>query len=318
MSLAVDPAMQPILERLRAARMVDLRTLPIAEARQALYSNDKWNGRGRRGGRRRCMTLRCPGAAGPLRARLYLPATGAPLPVTLYAHGGGWTFGDIDTHDGVMRMLATQSGAAVLGFDYRLAPEHPYPAPLDDCLAVLAHVEKGGLGEAIDRRRIALAGDSAGANLALGVLIKRRDDRGAMPKTAALFYGCYAPIYDTDSNTRCGDGSFLLGTDMMRWFWNNYLGPTAAKDAPAACAPLHADHTGLPPLYLNAAGLDPLLDDTTMLSARLASAGVRHTLDIWPGVVHGFLRFARDLPAARHAITAGAHHLGAALGTREA
>ncbi len=100
---------------------------------------------------------------------------------------------------------------------------------------------------------------------------------------------------------------------MMRWYWSNFLGPYPADAAPAACAPLFAPLEGLPPLYLNAAGLDPLLDDTTILSSRLASAGVRHTLDIWPGVVHGFLRLARGLPVAREAIAAAGYHLAQTL-----
>jgi acetyl esterase len=232
------------------------------------------------------------------------------LPVIVYLHGGGWTFGSIDTHDGVMRCLALESGCAVLGVDYRLAPEHPFPAPLDDALAALAHVEAGGLGAGCDRARVALAGDSAGATIALGALIARRDAGGSLPVTAALFYGCYAPVFDTPSHLANGDGAYLLRTEMMRWYWANYLGARAPQQAPAACAPLVADLSGLPPLYLNAAGLDPLLDDTTLIAARLAAAGVRLRLDVFAGVVHGFLRFARDLPAAREALAAAGAWLG--------
>jgi acetyl esterase len=203
-----------------------------------------------------------------------------------------------------MQLLAAHSGMAVLGFDYRLGPEHPFPAPLDDMLAVLSFIEDGGLGPVCDPERIAVAGDSAGANLALGAMLHRRDGGGRMPSTAALFYGCYGPVFDTDSHRRLGSGDWLLSTERMRWYWSNFLGQTAA-DHPIA-APLRADCAGLPPLYLSAAALDPLVDDTTMLAMRLAAAGVRYRLDVWPGVVHGFLRFARELPMANQAIAAAA------------
>lgn len=308
MNPVVDPAMQAILEVMRKGPAIDLRALPIAEARVSFETQQiPWSWSPESMAEVREIVI--PAQAGSLRARLYLPTGQAGLPVVIFAHGGGWTFGSIDTHDGTMRMLASASGAAVLGIDYRLAPEHPFPAPLEDILSALAFVEAGKLGMACDAGRIALAGDSAGANLALGAMIARRDLGGAVPLTAALFYGCYAPIFDTDSHARLGDGTYLLRTEMMRWYWANFLGPFAPEKAPAACAPLSAELAGLPPLYLNAAGLDPLLDDTMMLSARLAKAGVRHRLDIWPGVVHGFLRLARELPMARLALTEAGHYL---------
>ncbi len=304
----VDPAMQAILDDLARAPAVDLRTLPIDEARRTFERQQApWVWSAEPMAESRDLTI--PGPAGPIRARLHRPVAEAGLPVILFIHGGGWTFGSIDTHDGTMRSLATASGAAVLGIDYRLSPDTAFPGPLDDVMAALAFIETGGLGNACDPSRIAVSGDSAGANLALGALVRRRDEGAPSFRTAALFYGCYAPIFDTSSHARFGGGAYLLRTEMMRWYWNNFLGPHPAEAPPAACAPLFAPLEGLPPLYLNAAGLDPLLDDTTMLSSRLASAGVRHTLDIWPGVVHGFQRLARELPVAREAIAAAGRHL---------
>jgi acetyl esterase len=312
MQPTVDVSMQAILTRLRSAPFADLRTMSLEQARQHFIAGQRVWGHAP-SNLAETVALTVPGATSDLRARLYRPVAAERLPIVLYVHGGGWTFGDIDTHDGIMRHLAEASGSAVLGFDYRLAPEHPFPAPMDDCLAVLHHIEHGGLSSAIDAGRIALAGDSAGANIALGALITRREKKQTLPRTAVLFYGCFAPIFDTASHRSCGDGRFILGTEMMRWYWNNYLGTCPGASAPPACAPLNADLRNLPPLYLNAAGLDPLLDDTTLLSARLAAAGVRHTVDVWPGVVHGFLRFTRDLPAAREAIGLAGRHLAAAL-----
>jgi acetyl esterase len=319
MTAVVDPAMQVILDTLRRAPAVDLRTLPMPQARAAFIARQtQWTWSRKVLAEIRDCTVH--GAVGNLRARLYCPTATPNLPVVIFVHGGGWTFGDVDTHDGTMRALAIYSGCAVLGFDYRLAPEHPFPAPLEDVLAVLAYVERGGLGKVCDSRRIALAGDSAGANLALGAILKCHSSGTPLPATAALFYGCYAPNFDTPSHRRCGDGTYLLSTDMMRWYWANFLGPTNSASPPPACAPLLADLselTGLPPLYLNAAGLDPLIDDTMQLSSRLAAAGVRHTLDVWPGVVHGFLRLAHALPAAEAALAAAGHFLQRALNENE-
>ena len=303
-----DAAMAPILAAIRAAPAVDMRAMPLAEARAlTVRTNAPWQWSAFAMAATRELAL--PGPAGPVPARLHVPAGLVRPPVIVYAHGGGWTFGTNDTHDGTMRTLAGEAKAAVLGVDYRLAPEHPFPAPLDDVMAAIAFVESGGLGSEVDSSRIALAGDSAGATLALGALIARRDLGLPPPLGAALFYGCNAPIFDTDSHRRLGDGAFVLQTAMMRWYWSNYLGAIAPEAAPGACAPLHADLAGLPPLHLSAAGLDPLLDDTILLSAKLATAGVRHTVEIWPGVVHGFLRFARDLPAARAALAAAGRDL---------
>lgn len=306
----VDPAMQPILDRARAAPPVDYRSMSMKEAR-ALFDRNAapWNE-----GRPEVFSVverEIPGASAPMRARLYRPAAGR-LPLILFVHGGGWTFGDIDSHDGAMRWLALESGCAVLGFDYRLAPEHPFPAPMDDVLSALAFVEAGGLGADIDSSRIALAGDSAGANLSLAAMLARRDRKQAPPRTAALFYGCYEPSSDSESHRAFGGGDFLLSTANMNWYWSNYLGPAAASpDSTAANA--RADLAGLPPLYLNAAGLDPLLDDTLLLSRRLAEAGVRHRFDHFPGVVHGFLRMSRELPPARDAVAAASRYLRDAL-----
>jgi acetyl esterase len=230
--------------------------------------------------------------------------------VIVYAHGGGWTFGSIDTHNNIMRRFALVSGAAVLGVAYRLAPEHPFPTPLHDILSAIRFVEQGGLGTA--PAGIAVAGDSAGANLALASLVARRDAGLPALAGAVLFYGCYEPNYDTTSYQRFGNGTYLLTTAAMQWYWANFLGSSTNRSHPLA-APLRAKLHGLPPLYLNAAGLDPLLDDTLALSAALARAGVPFRLDVTPGLVHGFLRVLSELPAAQKAMNAAAAFLSDVL-----
>jgi acetyl esterase len=308
-----DPHMLAILERLRAAPAVDYARIQIAEAR-AIFDQASAAWREPALPVSHVEDLAIPTPAGSMRARLYRPAEG-PLPLVIYVHGGGWTFGSVDTHDVEMRHLAHFSGAAVLGFDYRLAPKHPFPAGLDDVLEAIAFAETGGLGESVDPQVIALAGDSAGANLALAALIARRETGKRMPITAALFYGCYAPDFSTESHARLGDGSYLLSTERMHWYWRNFLGQRDEAEPGSLAVPLDADLSGLPPLYLNAAGLDPLLDDTLNLCRRLAAAGADFRFDFVPGVVHGFLRMARDLPAARGALAAAGAYLAERLNT---
>uniref|UniRef100_A0A9E8CSF6 Alpha/beta hydrolase n=1 Tax=Bosea sp. NBC_00436 TaxID=2969620 RepID=A0A9E8CSF6_9HYPH len=305
MSAFVHPQMARILAAFAAAPGVDFKTLPITEARTTADAGSiAWN-EGAPDVPAREIAVRVDGAS--LRGRLYHPKPGTTLPVIVYVHGGGWTFGSVDTHDGTMRTLAAVSGCAVFGFDYRLAPEHPYPVPVQDTLGAIDFALRGELGPDVDVRRWALAGDSAGATLALAAMIRRRDAGFALPATAALFYGCYAPDFDTGSHARFGEG-YILTTANMRWYWRNYLGPDF--DAPPVlAAPLAADLTGLPPLYLTVGGLDPLVDDTVRLADRLAAAGVAFRYDHIPGVIHGCLRMSRKLAPAQAMIDAAAAYI---------
>lgn len=303
----ITPSTSAIVARARAAALIDYAAMPLTEGRRVFDQMARfWNEQPPDVHEVRDLSV--AGATGPMRSRLYRPRPDAPLPVILYVHGGGWTFGNIDTHDRCMRLLALESGACVLGFDYRLGPEHPYPAAVDDTLAGLDWLAHRGTDEGVDPARIALAGDSAGANIALATLITARERGRRLPLTAALFYGCYAPLFDTSSHRRFGGGDYILSTARMRWFWRNWLG-ALPENAPSLAAPLHADLAGLPPLFLNAAGLDPLLDDSVMLGMRLAHAGTPCEIDIVPGVLHGFLQHSREEPAASVAIRRAARYL---------
>lgn len=302
----IDPQMQVILERLRAGPAFDFRFAPIAEARATVDAAALPWSLGAP-----AMPMRELGIATPwgeMRARLYHATAAPPDAVIVYAHGGGWTFGSIDTHDGTMRYLGEAAGCAVLGVDYRLAPEHPFPAPLDDLLAAVAFVERGGLGAAVAPGHIALAGDSSGANLALAALLRRRDEGLAPVAAAALFYGSYEPDFASSSHAAFGGGDYLLTSANMRWYWDNFLGGEPDTTVSLA-APIRADLAGLPPLYLSAAGLDPLRDDTVRLAQRLSEAGVPFRFDHVPGVVHGCLRMARELDAARAMLAAGGAYI---------
>jgi acetyl esterase len=303
---AVDPDMAPILDAMRVAGPVDYAAMPIEQAR-AIFARgcEPWRALAPDIAAIEDVTL--PGVEAPLRARLYRPGAGI-LPLVIFVHGGGWTFGSLDSHENEIRYLALASGAAVLGIDYRLAPEHPFPAPLEDVLGAVAAVKAGVLGEKIDPRRFALAGDSAGANLALGALLTLRDAGGPAARCAVFYYGCFAPTFDTESHRRWGNGMFGLSSERMRWYWKNFLGGKLA-DAPVRAALLHADLAKLPPLYLVAAGLDPLHDDTLMIAERLKRARVAHRVEVVPGVIHGFLRNTPRLAVARRSLAAAGEFL---------
>jgi acetyl esterase len=302
----VDPDMAPILTAMRVAGPVDYAALPIAEAR-AVFDRacEPWCALAPEIASIADVTL--PGVDAPLRARLYRPSEGI-LPLVIFVHGGGWTFGSLDSHENEIRHLALASGAAVLGIDYRLAPEHPFPAPLDDVLAAIVAVKAGVLGSKIDPKRFALAGDSAGATLALGALLALRDAGEETARCAALYYGCFAPIFDTESHRRWGNGMFGLSSERMRWYWSNFLGGKLDA-APLRAAPLNADLTRLPPLYLVAAGLDPLHDDTVLIAERLERAQVEHRVETVPGVIHGFLRHTPRIASARRSLSAAGEFL---------
>ncbi|MDR6869418.1 acetyl esterase [Bosea sp. BE125] len=302
----IDPQMEAILERMRSGPAFDFRAAPIAEARATVDAATLPWSEGAPAIPARDLAIPTAGTA--MRARLYQPEAAPVSAVIVYAHGGGWTFGSIETHDGTMRHLAVEAGCAVLGVDYRLAPEHPFPAPLDDLMAAIAFVEQGGLGQAIPAGAIAVAGDSAGANLALAALLRRRDEGMPALSAAALFYGCYEPDFSTPSHAAFGGGDYLLTSPNMRWYWNNFLGGEPDGTLSLA-APVRSNLAGLPPLYLSAAGLDPLRDDTIGLARRLGEAGVPFRFDHVPGVVHGCLRMSRELTAAAAMLAAGGRHL---------
>ena len=240
----------------------------------------------------------------PIPARLFRPVAHDALPVVIYFHGGGWAKGDLDTHDKVGRLIALASGAAVVSVDYALAPEQPFPKPYEECVAAVEAVAADWKHWGIDPERIVLAGDSAGANLALAAMLALRKRDPGMIKAGLLFYGVFDCDLGTESYQVYGGGDFPpLSRDDMAAFWKHYVPDESARSDPRA-APARADLAGLPPLFLCAAGLDCLRDDTLNLTMALKDAGVPHELAVYEGVGHGFLQFARLLDAGHDAIKA--------------
>jgi acetyl esterase len=233
-----------------------------------------------------------------LPARLYTPhAEATKSALTLYYHGGGWVVGTLETHDATCRALARESGAAVLSVGYRLAPEFAYPTPLEDCYAALvwaaAHAEQLGCDDA----RLAVAGDSAGGNLAAAVALLARDRTGPNLAHQLLIY----PVTDADftrpSYIANGAGDYFLSTAGMQWFWDQYLGGRSAAETPLA-AVLHADLSGLPSATVLTAEYDPLRDEGQAFAARLAQAGVVVEAKDAPGMIHGFFSMFEAIPDA--------------------
>ena len=224
-----------------------------------------------------------PGPHGQVPCRLYLPDAAARPPLLVYAHGGGFMQGSLPSWDAMLRDLVRQSGAAALSVDYKLSPEHRFPKAFEEMTAITRLAVREGAGLGIDPARIAVGGDSAGANLALGAALALRDQGLAVLRFMLLIYGVYSTDSESPSWQRFGRGAGLSQTQ-MRWIWETYLErPEQQQDWRAA--PILADLAALPPAFLIVGSLDPLLDDSRRLSAALTSAGVANSLDLMTGSI---------------------------------
>ncbi|MEZ5742511.1 MAG: chloramphenicol hydrolase [Sphingomonadaceae bacterium] len=250
-----------------------------------------------------------------LDARLYVPeGCGDKPPLTLYYHGGGWVLGTLDTHDGTCRALARASRSAVLSVAYRLAPEHPFPAPLEDCYDALcwAHDNAERLGA--DPARLAVAGDSAGANLAAATAILARDRGGPALRHQLLIYPVADNTFSQPSYAENGGGDYFLSTEMMAWFWALYLGDQSEGSDIALARILAAgDLSNLPPATVITAEYDPLRDEGMTYAQGLADAGVPVDSEIAPGMIHGFFSMFEAVPDAMQWIERAGVALSGAL-----
>ncbi len=247
--------------------------------------------------------LTIPGPEGAIPARFYEPA-GLGLESRLlivYFHGGGWTIGDLDTGDSVCRFLAANVPATVLSVGYRLAPEHPFPAAVEDAFAAFRWAAVGNSRMGVDPGRIAVAGDSAGGNLAAAVSLLARDAGGPSPAMQALIY----PVTDVVGGQRSRDEfarGFLLAKADMDWFERHYLPPGIDRSDPRVSVLRAADLAGLPPAYVTTAGFDPLRDEGEAYAARMREAGVTVALRRHPGLIHGFANMTKVSRSARAAM----------------
>ena len=267
------------------------------------------------------LDLVADGPAGPIPLRLYRPATapassgcadGAALPVLVYFHGGGWTIGDLDTHDVLCRQLSNGAGCAVLAVDYRMGPESRFPGAVEDCYAATrwCHAQAHALG--LDPHRLAVGGDSAGGNLAAVVAILARDAGDLPLRYQLLIYPATDQRRGAPSHTTNGQG-YLLTADTLDYFHDHYLAD-ATQDLDWRASPLLCpDLSGLPRALVLTAGYDPLRDEGLMYAQSLTTAGNRATHICFERQIHGFITMGRVIDEARDAVDLCAAHLRLAM-----
>ena len=258
--------------------------------------------------------------AGEIPLRIYRPAGSTPeqpLPVLVYYHGGGWVIGDLDTHDTLCRELANGAGCAVVAVDYRMAPEHLFPAAVDDALAALRWVHAHAAALQLDAARIAVGGDSAGGNLAAVAAIAAREEGGLPLQFQLLIYPVTDMRQGAQSYTSRGEG-YSLSAATMQWFRTLYLGDAGDHGDWRGSPLLHADLAGLPPALVLTAGYDPLRDEGLHYAQRLTEAGNRATLVCFERQMHGFVLAGRVIDEANVAVQLCAAQLRTALARKAA
>ena len=264
--------------------------------------------------------LRCDGPNGPIPLRLYRPlgragttaSDAAALPVLVYYHGGGWTIGDLDTHDVLCRELCNEAGVAVVAVDYRMGPEDPFPAAVDDCLAATYWVLRNARELGVDATRLAVGGDSAGGNLAAVVALAARDAGDLPIAYQLLIYPATDMRRGHPSHTTNGSG-YLLTTELISYYHDHYVADPG-HDLDWRVSPLLRDDLSrLPPALVLTAGFDPLRDEGLAYADRLVAAGNRATYVCFERQIHGFITMGKVIDEAHVAVRLCAAELARAL-----
>lgn len=300
--MPLDPQAEAILQAVRQAGLPEFWQLTPDQAREQYAQRVKrveWRTEVHQVTDRR---IEGPGSA--IALRIYRPRANQPgerLPALVFYHGGGWVIGDLETHDTLCRLLCTQADCVVIAVDYRLAPEHKFPAAVEDASAALRWVAAHCDELDLDPARIAVGGDSAGANLATVAALLARDAGGPPLAYQLLIYPATAPEPETPSQHKFAEG-YLLTRKTMTWFFGQYQ--RSGRDAQDfRYAPLVCDDlSGLPPALVLVAGYDPLRDEGMDYARRLVEAGNRVQLTNYEGMVHGFILMGGALDAARRAV----------------
>ncbi|MFN2376299.1 MAG: alpha/beta hydrolase [Candidatus Binatia bacterium] len=287
----LDPQLQLLLKLMAAAGLPRVETLPVAEAR-AFFRESAGLLAQAPADMARVLDRSIPGVHSEIPLRIYVPRGGkAPHPVLIYYHGGGWTVGDLDTHDAVARALAREAECIVVGVDYRMGPEHRFPGAVDDAMSAFAWAASHAAELGGDASRLAVGGDSAGGNLA-AVVAQQTLAKGIRgPDFQLLIYpvtdlGAEAESYETFAE------GFYLTRPLMRWFAANYVTGDGDRLDPR-CSPLRAGNlSGLPPAFLLTAGYDPLRDEGKAYANRLLEAGVDVEYRNYDSLIHGFISMA--------------------------
>ncbi len=293
--MPLDPEVQPVLDMFEALGVPDPATVTPDELRAAMVMPPPEHPTPVA----RIEAREIPGADGPIAARIFYPDSD-DAPLLLYFHGGGWVVGDVSSHDEVCRQLCAGAGCVVISVNYRLAPETPFPGGLEDCYAATrwAADQADALGG--DAKRLVVAGDSAGGNLAAAVCLLARDRGGPDIYHQLLIYPVTDRDFDRPSYRENADG-YLLTRGMMQWFWQQYLSDPDQADNPLA-VPLHGDLSGLPAATVITAGFDPLRDEGQAFAAKLIAAGVEVEHREFKGMIHGFVSMDAGLTQTAVAI----------------
>ena len=299
--MSLDPQIAPLIEALDAG-FPPVHTMTGAQARATIRSRFVPPREPEPVAEIRDATV--PGPGGDIPVRVYRPAHGGRLPILVYAHGGGFVFCDLDSHDALCRDIANRIPAVVVSVAYRLAPEHQWPAAAEDVYAVTQWAADNAEDLGGDAQRVVVGGDSAGGNLAAVTSLMARDRAGRPLAAQVLIYPVIAANFNTESYRLFGTG-FYNPKPAMRWYWDQYVPAVADREHPYA-SPLRADLAGLPPAVVVIAGHDPLRDEGIAFADALDSAGVSTTRCVFEGGIHGFmtmptLGIAHSRPGSRSA-----------------
>jgi acetyl esterase/lipase len=313
--MPLHPQADALLEQMREAGVRPFEELSVAEAREAAWGYVALAGEPQEVGDVR--TTLIPGPTADIPIRIYTPEGAGPRGGIVFFHGSGWVIANIDICDAAVRSLANSTSSVVVSVNYQKAPEHKFPVPFEDCWAATTWVHDNAADLGIDPARLAVAGDSAGGNLAAAVSLRAREEHGPPIAFQVLVYPALDCNWDTPSAIENAEG-YGLQRETMRWFWNHYLADPADADNPFV-SPLRApDLSGLPPAFIATAEFDPLRDDGEMYAERLREAGVDVTVKRYDGMIHGFYWMLGALDQSRrlHDDIAGA--VTAVLGPRVA
>lgn len=296
--MALDPQAKLILEQMKVAGAPKMHTLTPEEARQALTIGPLAGEPEEVG---KIENKKIPGLAGEISIRIYTPLGQGPFPVLVYYHGGGWVIGDLNTVEVPCRLLTNKAQCVVVSVDYRLAPEHKFPAATEDAYIAAKWVVENSKSLQVDPTRVAVCGDSAGGNLAAVVALMARDRNGPSLLYQVLVYPVTHHAYDTDSYRENSEGYFLT-KDSMIWFWNHYLQAAQDGENPYASPMLAENLSRLPPALVITAEYDPLRDEGEAYAARLMEAKVPVEITRYNGMIHGFFWMPHALEQGRKAI----------------
>ncbi|HEU5229865.1 MAG TPA: alpha/beta hydrolase [Ktedonobacteraceae bacterium] len=287
--MPLDPQVHTYLEQMAALNAPPLHTLPPEMVRQMIaMQTEAARSTAEPEKVANVEDRMIPGPQADLPVRIYTPQGNGPFPVLVFFHGGGWVICNLDTHDALCRSLTNQAGCVVVSVDYRLAPEHKFPAAPQDCYAATQWVATHGAELNVDTTRIAVGGDSAGGNLAAVVAQMARDRGGPALVFQLLIYPATDFTAKTPSHEENGTG-YMLNRQDMSWFTSSYLNNENDKVNPLASPALAPNLKGLPPALIITAEYDPLRDEGEAYGRKLAEAGVPTTVSRYDGMIHGFM-----------------------------